>query len=67
MVLTDLPFERGSIIHQRYNLLRRPGSAPAFKRDEDEKKHQSKAYASFLKYVISYFTVVHSYTELLSI
>ena len=49
MVLTDLPFERGSIIHQRYNLLRRPGSAPAFKRDEDEKKHQSKAYASFLK------------------
>lgn len=49
MVLTDLPFERGSLIHQRYNLLRRPGSAPSLKRDEDEKNYQSKKYASFLK------------------
>ncbi|XP_071130925.1 uncharacterized protein LOC143044628 isoform X2 [Mytilus galloprovincialis] len=49
MVLTDLPFERGTLIHQRYNLLRRPGSAPAFKRDEDEKKEQSKTYATFLR------------------
>ena len=48
MVLTDLGFERGPLIHSRYHILRRPESAPV-PRDEEAKNKDAKEYASFLK------------------
>ncbi|KAK3090170.1 hypothetical protein FSP39_009693 [Pinctada imbricata] len=50
MVLTDLPFERNALIHSRYQSIRRPGSAPLPKSEEEEKRRVgSKDYAAFLK------------------
>ncbi|KAL3877890.1 hypothetical protein ACJMK2_035534, partial [Sinanodonta woodiana] len=49
MVLTDLPFERSSLIHNRYSLLRRPDSAPVPIGEDSGKKKTSKEYAAFLK------------------
>ena len=48
MVLTDLGFERGLLIHSRYSTIRRPESAPV-PRDEETKNSQTKEYAAFLK------------------
>ena len=52
MVLTDLPFERGKLLHGRYDLIRRPDSAPIEKKkpkDEEEIGEESKEYAAFLR------------------
>ncbi|KAL8619183.1 hypothetical protein ACOMHN_049965 [Nucella lapillus] len=49
MVLTDLPFERGKLLHSRYEVLR-PGSAPPPEADSTAEAGQdSKDYAAFLK------------------
>ncbi|KAJ8318849.1 hypothetical protein KUTeg_003940 [Tegillarca granosa] len=48
MVLTDLPFERSPLIHSRYSLIQRPGSAPNLSKEDEDKSH-SKAYAAFLR------------------
>ena len=52
MVLTDLPFERGKLLHSRYEVIRRPESAPppAEVDTSSEAGRQSKEYAAFLKY-----------------
>ena len=50
MVLTDMGFERGPLIHSRYNMLRRAESAPV-PRDDETKFAAAKDYAAFLKYV----------------
>ncbi|XP_060071550.1 trichohyalin-like [Ylistrum balloti] len=50
MVLTDLPFEHGALIHSRYSTIRRPDSAPAGMKDDDEKRQRkTKSYATFLR------------------
>lgn len=52
MVLTDLPFDRCKLLHNRYDLIRRPDSAPGLhpqKEEEDEGAAASKEYAAFLK------------------
>ncbi|XP_021343096.1 trichohyalin-like [Mizuhopecten yessoensis] len=50
MVLTDLPFEHGALIHSRYTTIRRPDSAPAgIKEDEERRQRQTKSYATFLR------------------
>ncbi|RUS79894.1 hypothetical protein EGW08_012332 [Elysia chlorotica] len=52
MVLTDLPFDRCKLLHNRYDLIRRPDSAPGLqpqKEEEDEGASASKEYAAFLK------------------
>lgn len=48
MVLTDMGFERGPLIHSRYSMLRRAESAPA-PRDDEAKLAAAKDYAAFLK------------------
>ena len=53
MVLTDMGFERGPLIHTRYNTLRRAESAPV-PRDDETKHSMTKEYAAFLKYVRVY-------------
>ena len=52
MVLTDLPFERGKLLHSRYEVIRRPESAPPPVEVEtaSEAGRESKEYAAFLKY-----------------
>ena len=50
MVLTDMGFERGPLIHSRYSMLRRAESAPV-PRDDEAKFASTKDYAAFLKYV----------------
>ncbi|XP_064621413.1 trichohyalin-like isoform X1 [Lineus longissimus] len=49
MVLTDLPFDRRSIIQSRYEIIRRPGSAPPEGKDEEDVRNESKEYAAFLR------------------
>ncbi|ESO98038.1 hypothetical protein LOTGIDRAFT_174442 [Lottia gigantea] len=57
MVLTNLPFERNSLLQSRYHLIQRPDSAPIVTKSirqsgehvENEKGKQAKNYASFLK------------------
>lgn len=51
MVLTDLPFERGKLLHSRYDVIRRPDSCPPAQVDDSssEAAKESKQYASFLK------------------
>ena len=55
MVLTDLPFERGKLLHSRYEVIRRPESAPPPVEVEtaSEAGRESKEYAAFLKYAYS--------------
>lgn len=52
MVLTDLPFKRGKLLHSRYHNIRRPVSAPPGKAEDtkSEDGQESKEYAAFLKY-----------------
>ncbi|KAL8564067.1 hypothetical protein ACOMHN_034544 [Nucella lapillus] len=49
MGLTDLPFERGKMMHSRYEVIRRPESAPPAEDTQSEAGRQSKEYAAFLK------------------
>ncbi|XP_033742721.1 trichohyalin-like isoform X2 [Pecten maximus] len=49
MVLTDLPFEHGALIHSRYSTIRRPDSAPVGIKDDEERRRQTKSYATFLR------------------
>ncbi|KAK7111931.1 trichohyalin-like isoform X2 [Littorina saxatilis] len=50
MVLTDLPFERNKLLHSRYDVIRRPDSAPPPEVDtSSEAGRESKQYAAFLK------------------
>ncbi|XP_041363124.1 golgin subfamily A member 6-like protein 6 [Gigantopelta aegis] len=51
MVLTDLPFQKSSVIHSRYSLIRRPDSAPPGQADVnmDDAARECKQYAAFLK------------------
>ncbi|XP_005091012.1 trichohyalin [Aplysia californica] len=52
MVLTDLPFDRCKLLHNRYDMIRRPDSAPSNAKpppSEEESAEQSKEYAAFLK------------------
>lgn len=52
MVLTDLPFKQGKLLHSRYHNIRRPVSAPPGKAEDtkSEDGQESKEYAAFLKY-----------------
>ncbi|XP_076454230.1 uncharacterized protein LOC143289165 [Babylonia areolata] len=50
MVLTDLPFERSKLLHNRYDMIHRPGSAPPQDTDSSsDAGRESKEYAAFLK------------------
>uniref|UniRef100_A0A2C9LWJ1 Uncharacterized protein n=1 Tax=Biomphalaria glabrata TaxID=6526 RepID=A0A2C9LWJ1_BIOGL len=52
MVLTDLPFDKSKLLHSRYNLIRRPESAPnpfISKEEERNDAEETKEYAAFLK------------------
>ena len=52
MVLTDLPFDRCALLHNRYDMIRRPDSAPTNGKpppSEEESAEESKEYAAFLK------------------
>lgn len=49
MVLSDMPFERSRLIHSRYNMIQRPGSAPPVTVEDESKNKISKEYAAFLK------------------
>ncbi|CAL1541051.1 unnamed protein product [Lymnaea stagnalis] len=50
MVLTDLPFDRCKLLHNRYDLIIRPDSAPVtFKEEKNDIAEESKEYAAFLK------------------
>ncbi|XP_059168336.1 trichohyalin-like isoform X1 [Physella acuta] len=50
MVLTDLPFDRCKLLHNRYQLLKRPLSAPGLTPEEQtDAAEESKDYAAFLK------------------
>ncbi|XP_076458862.1 uncharacterized protein LOC143292457 isoform X1 [Babylonia areolata] len=49
MVLTDLPFERGKLLHKRYEVIRRSESAPPAEETPSEAGKESKEYAAFLK------------------
>ena len=53
-MLTDLPFERGKLLHSRYHAIRRSESAPppADAETSSDAGKQSKDYAAFLKYVL---------------
>ncbi|KAK7489125.1 hypothetical protein BaRGS_00019639 [Batillaria attramentaria] len=52
MVLTDLPFERGKLLHSRYDVIRRPDSCPPAQTEDTspESGKESKEYASFLNH-----------------
>ncbi|KAH9495436.1 hypothetical protein Btru_015105 [Bulinus truncatus] len=52
MVLTDLPFDKCKLLHSRYELIRRPESAPnsfISKQEDRQNTEEIKEYAAFLK------------------